>query len=57
MSHSNFSDARHYSSACWEAACIVLKRIGITNEDEILNGHVLRIVLSVCLMCARARSR
>jgi hypothetical protein len=38
---------------CRQAACIVLKRIWITNEDEIWIGHVVHSVLSGCLMGAR----
>ncbi len=46
-------NARHYSLTCWEAACIVLKRTWITNEDEIWIGHVVHSVLLGCLMGAR----
>ena len=38
---------------CHRAACIVLRRIWITNEDEIWIGYVVRSVLSGCLMGAR----
>jgi len=45
-----FFDAQHHSLTCWEAACIVLRQIRITNEDVIWIGHVVRSVLSGRLM-------
>jgi hypothetical protein len=41
----HFSDVRHYSLTCWEATCIVLRRIWIVNYDKIWIRHVVCSVL------------